>query len=86
VVVPDPALQRTKTRVVLEGDIPSPIDPPSGCRFHTRCPVAELPLCADTEPSLLAPTDDGHFAACHLVDADGHAPDITQGTQPSAQR
>jgi oligopeptide transport system ATP-binding protein len=78
VVVPDPVLQRTKTRVVLEGDIPSPIDPPTGCRFHTRCPVAELPLCAEREPALLAPTDDGHFAACHLIDADGHAPDITR--------
>jgi oligopeptide transport system ATP-binding protein len=84
VVVPDPVLQRTKKRVVLEGDIPSPIDPPSGCRFHTRCPVAELPLCADRDPELVAPTHDGHLAACHLVDADGHAPDITQGNVPSA--
>jgi oligopeptide transport system ATP-binding protein len=84
VVVPDPVLQRTKSRIVLEGDIPSPIDPPTGCRFHTRCPVAELPLCADREPALVAHTDDAHYAACHLVQADGRAPDITQGTQARA--
>ncbi|MGH3587520.1 MAG: ABC transporter ATP-binding protein, partial [Pseudonocardia sp.] len=77
VVLPDPVLQRTKSRVVLEGDIPSPIDPPSGCRFHPRCPVAALPACADTAPALTAPTGDGHYAACHLVGADGSAPDVT---------
>jgi len=64
VPVPDPTTKRSE--VVIKGEIPSPINPPSGCRFHTRCPIAEFPLCKEKEPPL---TDygDGHFAACHLV-------------------
>jgi oligopeptide transport system ATP-binding protein len=77
VVVPDPPVQRTKSRVVLDGDIPSPVDPPSGCRFHTRCPVAELPMCAQREPALVAPVGDTHRAACHLIGPDGTPPDVS---------
>jgi len=75
--LPDPPRQRERRRVLLPGDIPSPIDPPSGCRFHTRCPVAELPLCRDEVPGLTDHTADGHRASCHLIRTDGTAPAVT---------
>ena len=63
--VPDPKVQRGRRLVELSGEIPSPLNPPSGCRFHTRCPIAHLPTpCADTEPPLEEKVRD-HLAACH---------------------
>ena len=64
--VPDPKIQRGRRLVELSGEIPSPINPPSGCRFHTRCPIARLPTpCAEIEPPLEAKLRD-HLAACHF--------------------
>ncbi|MEV4068813.1 ABC transporter ATP-binding protein [Nonomuraea fuscirosea] len=67
--VADPARQRERRRIVLGGDVPSPVDPPAGCRFHTRCPLA-YDECRSTEPALTDPRGAGHPAACHLVTAD----------------
>jgi oligopeptide/dipeptide ABC transporter ATP-binding protein len=63
VPVPDPALR--KQRTLIRGDVPSPLEPPPGCRFHTRCPIAEA-RCRTEEPALRR-LEDGREAACHLV-------------------
>ena len=62
VPVPDPTLKREKR--ILQGDVPSPITPPSGCHFHTRCPYAEA-QCQVERPQLRE-VSDGHFVSCHL--------------------
>ncbi len=63
VPIPDPSIKRK--RIPLVGDVPSPIRPPSGCHFHTRCPIAQKPLC-NTEKPVLKQTGEGHWVACHL--------------------
>jgi oligopeptide/dipeptide ABC transporter ATP-binding protein len=65
VPIPDPDLAAQKKRIILQGDVPSPIDPPSGCRFHPRCPRVQLPKCAEDDPQLL-PHHPGQVAACHF--------------------
>ncbi len=62
VPVPDPEIEATRERVILTGDVPSPINPPSGCHFHTRCPYA-IDQCKTTEPELVEIKPD-HFASC----------------------
>jgi oligopeptide transport system ATP-binding protein len=76
--IPDPGVERRRKRIILTGDIPSPVNPPSGCRFHTRCPVA-FDRCSVEVPEFKE-YESGHRAACHWVDEHGGvAPDLTHG-------
>ena len=63
--LPDPKAERARERVMLQGDLPSPLNPPKGCRFCTRCPMAQE-VCHSTEPPL-SPRSDGRLVACHFV-------------------
>ncbi len=63
VPIPDPRAKRE--RIILQGDVPSPVNPPSGCLFHTRCPYS-MDICKTTVPRLRETAEQGHFAACHL--------------------
>ena len=65
VPIPDPDVQQNRKRIILAGDPPSPIDPPSGCRFHTRCPIAQA-KCSEETPEFRE-IGDGHFCACHYA-------------------
>src|SRR3954454_1699791 len=89
-VVPDPRVQRTRSRIVLEGDLPSPIDAPSGCAFRTRCPLCHesMPRSEQEIPDLRDVDGDGHLVACHLARRGRDVPRIAEpvgaGSVPDA--
>jgi oligopeptide transport system ATP-binding protein len=69
VPIPDPVIERKRERIILTGDVPSPINPPSGCHFHTRCPYV-MDVCKQIDP-ILADQGNEHFVACHLYPGSG---------------
>jgi oligopeptide/dipeptide ABC transporter ATP-binding protein len=90
VPVPDPKIEAKRRRIVLEGDVPSPINTPRGCRFHTRCPYA-VEVCREIEPQLVQ-IKPNHFAACIRISpeepdidrvAPGAAPGLRDHLAPS---
>jgi len=80
--VPNPREARTRQRVLLEGDVPSPLNPPPGCPFHPRCPVAEA-RCRTTAPPWVL-VGEGHYAACHLAVANSGQTGAVPATRPDA--
>ncbi len=69
VPIPDPVIEKRRERIILSGDVPSPINPPSGCHFHTRCPYA-MEVCRHVDP-IFAEQGSGHHVACHLYPGSG---------------
>ena len=84
VPVPDPQIEATRQRIMLEGDVPSPINPPSGCPFHTRCPYA-IDVCKEVVPQLVE-IEPSHFAACVRISPEmPHIENVPPGTAPGLE-
>jgi oligopeptide transport system ATP-binding protein len=84
VPVPDPQIEATRQRIMLEGDVPSPINPPAGCPFHTRCPYA-IDVCKEVVPQLVE-IKPAHFAACVRISPEmPHIENVPPGTAPGLE-
>ncbi|MGL4738171.1 MAG: oligopeptide/dipeptide ABC transporter ATP-binding protein, partial [Cellulosilyticaceae bacterium] len=66
--VAHPKLKHKKERIILTGDVPSPINPPKGCHFHTRCYMEKVPQCMEVSPRLVDVSGERHLVACHLCE------------------
>ncbi|MCP4752404.1 MAG: dipeptide ABC transporter ATP-binding protein [Proteobacteria bacterium] len=65
--IPDPEIESKREHIMLKGEVPSPLNPPPGCKFHPRCPKAQFPLCSEKVPELRQMGDKEHFVACHIA-------------------
>ena len=84
VPVPDPQIEATRQRIMLEGDVPSPINPPAGCPFHTRCPYA-IDVCKEVVPQLVE-IKPAHFAACVRISPEmPHIEEVPPGAAPALE-
>jgi oligopeptide transport system ATP-binding protein len=82
VPIPDPQIEKKRKRIILTGDLPSPINIPKGCRFHTRCPMAQS-ICREVEPPFEAKRGREHYAACHFSDQTSALASPTPEASPS---
>ncbi|GHO45060.1 ABC transporter ATP-binding protein [Ktedonospora formicarum] len=82
VPIPDPQIEKKRKRIILTGDLPSPINIPRGCRFHTRCPMAQS-ICREVEPPFEAKRGREHYAACHFSDQTSTLASSTPEASPS---
>ncbi len=80
VPIPDPRLERRRERIILTGDVPSPVNPPSGCVFHTRCPIA-IDICSKFVPTIRDMTGTGHTVACHLAEPGSTPTSLAKGAK-----
>jgi oligopeptide transport system ATP-binding protein len=80
VPVPDPT--RKSNRILLPGDPPSPLNPPTGCRFHPRCPIAEFPICKEVDPPAASPGE-GHLFHCHVMQRQLGLPPVAPAPAPA---